>query len=90
VTLDKPFTDEASGKDAKRPQLEHLLSFVREGDTVSCLRGALRMGSLRHPHLCRDRVDQCLLGSIHPLQASMAEWILLAYGGGGVADRYMR
>jgi hypothetical protein len=56
----------------------------------SCLRGALRMGSLRHPHLCRVRLSQRLLGSIHPLQASLAERILLAYGGGGVADRYMR
>jgi DNA invertase Pin-like site-specific DNA recombinase len=36
LLLDKTFTDKASGKDAKRPQLEHLLSFVREGDTVFC------------------------------------------------------
>ena len=36
LELDKTFTDKASGKDAKRPQLEHLLSFVREGDTVFC------------------------------------------------------
>jgi DNA invertase Pin-like site-specific DNA recombinase len=36
VDLDKIFTDKASGKDAKRPQLEHLLSFVRERDTVFC------------------------------------------------------
>jgi DNA invertase Pin-like site-specific DNA recombinase len=36
VDLDKTFTDKASGKDVKRPQLEHLLSFVREGDTVLC------------------------------------------------------
>jgi DNA invertase Pin-like site-specific DNA recombinase len=36
LDLDKTFTDKASGKDAKRPQLEHLLSFVREGDTVFC------------------------------------------------------
>jgi Resolvase, N terminal domain len=36
LKLDKTFTDKASGKDAKRPQLEHLLSFVREGDTVFC------------------------------------------------------
>jgi DNA invertase Pin-like site-specific DNA recombinase len=34
--VDKTFADKASGKDAKRPQLEHLLSFVREGDTVFC------------------------------------------------------
>jgi DNA invertase Pin-like site-specific DNA recombinase len=36
MALDKTFTDKASGKDAKRPQLEDLLSFVREGDTVFC------------------------------------------------------
>jgi DNA invertase Pin-like site-specific DNA recombinase len=34
VELDRTFTDKASGKDAKRPQLEALLAFVREGDTV--------------------------------------------------------
>jgi DNA invertase Pin-like site-specific DNA recombinase len=28
------FTDKASGKDTQRPQLEALLGFVREGDTV--------------------------------------------------------
>ena len=32
--LAKIFTDKASGKDTKRPQLELLLSFVRTGDTV--------------------------------------------------------
>lgn len=31
---DKVFTDKASGKDTQRPQLDALLSFVREGDTV--------------------------------------------------------
>ncbi len=32
--VDKLFIDKASGKDVQRPQLEALLSFVREGDTV--------------------------------------------------------
>lgn len=32
--VDKTFTDKASGKDTKRPQLELLMSFVRTGDTV--------------------------------------------------------
>src|SRR5260370_2566929 len=36
LALDKKFTDKASGKDAKRPQLESMQSFVREGDTVFC------------------------------------------------------
>ena len=34
VQVDKLFTDKASGKDTKRPQLDALLSFAREGDTV--------------------------------------------------------
>ncbi len=34
VPLDKIFTDKASGKDTARPQLDTLMSFVREGDTV--------------------------------------------------------
>ncbi len=32
--VSKVFTDKALGKDTQRPQLEALLSFVREGDTV--------------------------------------------------------
>ena len=32
--VSKVFTDKASGKDTQRPQLEALLSFVREGDTA--------------------------------------------------------
>jgi DNA invertase Pin-like site-specific DNA recombinase len=34
VDLDRTFTDKASGKDVLRPQLEALLTFAREGDTV--------------------------------------------------------
>lgn len=34
VQVDKVFTDKASGKDTHRPELERLLAFVREGDTV--------------------------------------------------------
>ena len=34
VQVDKAFTDKASGKDTQRPELDTLLSFVREGDTV--------------------------------------------------------
>ena len=34
IEVDKTFTDKASGKDAKRPQLELLLSFVLTDDTV--------------------------------------------------------
>jgi DNA invertase Pin-like site-specific DNA recombinase len=34
VQIDRCFTDKASGKDIQRPQLQALLGFVREGDTV--------------------------------------------------------
>ena len=34
ISLNKVFTDKASGKDTKRPKLEALLAFAREGDTV--------------------------------------------------------
>lgn len=34
VQIDCSFTDKASGKDVKRPQLEALMSFARVGDTV--------------------------------------------------------
>ena len=34
VQVDRVFTDTASGKDTQRPELERLLAFVREGDTV--------------------------------------------------------
>jgi hypothetical protein len=34
IEVDKTFTDKASGKNTKRPQLEQLMSFVRSGDTV--------------------------------------------------------
>ena len=34
VKVDRTFTDKASGKDIKRPELEALMSFARTGDTV--------------------------------------------------------
>jgi DNA invertase Pin-like site-specific DNA recombinase len=34
IALDRTFTDTASGKDTRRPQLELLLGFARTGDTV--------------------------------------------------------
>ena len=34
IPLDQVFTDQASGKDTQRPELERLLAFVRETDTV--------------------------------------------------------
>ena len=39
VSVDRVFTDKASGKDTRRPELDNLLAFVREGDTlvVDCM-----------------------------------------------------
>jgi len=34
INVDKVFTDKASGKDTKRPELDALMRFIREGDTV--------------------------------------------------------
>lgn len=34
IKVTRAFTDKASGKDTNRPELDRLLSFVREGDTV--------------------------------------------------------
>jgi DNA invertase Pin-like site-specific DNA recombinase len=34
ISLDKIFTDKASGKDVKRPALEELIAFAREGDVI--------------------------------------------------------
>lgn len=34
VTLDRVFIDKSSGKDTKRPQLQIMLDYVREGDRV--------------------------------------------------------
>lgn len=34
AALDRTFVDQASGKDAQRPQLEDLRAYVRDGDTV--------------------------------------------------------
>ena len=58
IAVDKTFTDKASGKDTKRPQLELLMSFVRSGDTVivhSMDRLARNLDDLR-------RIVQTLIG----------------------------
>ena len=34
LNVEKVYTDKASGKDTKRPQLQEMLNFVREGDAV--------------------------------------------------------
>ena len=35
TNMDKAFTDKLSGKDTKRPELQHMLEYVREGDTIN-------------------------------------------------------
>jgi DNA invertase Pin-like site-specific DNA recombinase len=63
VQVDRTFIDKASGKDIQRLQLDALLAFVREGDTVVVhsmdrlarnlddLRGICpRAGQARNPH----------------------------------------
>jgi DNA invertase Pin-like site-specific DNA recombinase len=34
LNADRVFTDKASGKDTERPQLQALLEYAREGDTI--------------------------------------------------------
>jgi DNA invertase Pin-like site-specific DNA recombinase len=34
ITVERTFTDKASGKDIARPKLDQMLAFVRDGDTV--------------------------------------------------------
>src|ERR671929_152355 len=34
ISLDRTFIDKASGKDTKRPQLDLMLTYARDGDTV--------------------------------------------------------
>jgi DNA invertase Pin-like site-specific DNA recombinase len=34
IATDRTFTDKASGKDVARPQLDELIRFVRDGDTL--------------------------------------------------------
>ena len=36
IDVDRTFTDKASGKSLDRPELNAMLKFVREGDTVIC------------------------------------------------------
>lgn len=36
IHLDKRFVEKASGKDLHRPELEQLVGYVRDGDTVIC------------------------------------------------------
>ena len=62
VQVDRTFTDKASGKDTKRPELERMLEYVREGDTVfvhSMDRLARNLDDLRRivKLLTKDRVE---------------------------------
>jgi DNA invertase Pin-like site-specific DNA recombinase len=59
IDVERTFTDKASGKDTARPQLDQLLAFVRDGDTVivhSMDRLARNLDDLRR--LVRTMTDQ--------------------------------
>ncbi|MEA9342939.1 recombinase family protein, partial [Pseudomonas aeruginosa] len=61
--VSKVFTDKASGKDTQRPQLEALLSFVREGDTVVVHSMDRLARNLDDRHCCKvsDEAAFCLI-----------------------------
>ncbi len=64
MKLDQIFTDKASGKDTKRTQLEAMLKFARQGDSIyvhSMDRLARNLDDLRK--IVRDLNDRCI--SIH-------------------------
>lgn len=79
VPVDRTFTDKASGKDTKRPQLESLMSFARSGDTVvvhSMDRLARNLDDLRRivqtltsRHICIEFVKEhlCFTGEDSPM-----------------------
>src|SRR5215213_6281038 len=79
LELDRTFVDHASGKDAKRPQLEELLNFVRTGDTVivhSMDRLARNLDDLR-------RIVQTLTGKGVRIEFVKEN---LTFTGGGLPD----
>ena len=67
VKVDRKFIEKVSGKDVKRPQLEAMLGFLREGDTLVChsmdrlarniddLRKLVICDSVLKHQLCRSR-----------------------------------
>src|SRR5216683_1490499 len=95
LALDKTFTDKASGKDAKRPQLEAMQNFVREGDTVFChsmdrlarnlddlRRIVLRLTERGHPcRLCKGKPD------LHRRGFAYVESAVECHGGGSPSSR---
>lgn len=65
--VDKVFVDKASGKDTQRPELDSLLSFVRDGDIVVMDRLARNLDDLRrlvqkltHKGVRIEFVKECL------------------------------
>ena len=89
ITLDKTFIDKASGKDLKRPQLEAMLNFVREGDTIivhSMDRLARNLDDLRrlvhqltHNHITVQFVKESL--TFNGEDSPMANLLLSVMGG---------
>ena len=66
VKLNKTFTDQASGKDTHRPQLQAALEHLREGDTLHCHsmdRLARNVDDLRR--LVKDMTDRDIKVKFH-------------------------
>ncbi|MDZ9234976.1 recombinase family protein, partial [Escherichia coli] len=63
VKVDRAFSDKASGKDVKRPQLEALISFARTGDTVVVHSMDRLARNLDDWHCCKvsDEAAFCLI-----------------------------
>jgi DNA invertase Pin-like site-specific DNA recombinase len=62
IDLDKKFVDYASGKDTKRPQLDLMLQFAREGDVI-IVHSADRLS--RNPQDLRSLIDNLTSRGIH-------------------------
>lgn len=62
IDLDKKFIDYASGKDTKRPQLDLMLQFAREGDVI-IVHSADRLS--RNPQDLRSLIDNLTSRGIH-------------------------
>lgn len=79
IELDRVFTDRASGKDIERPQLQALLAYVREGDTivvhsmdrlarnVDDLRRLVQSQTRRGIHVCFEKENLSFTGESSPI-----------------------
>ena len=73
IALDRTFSDKASGKDTKWPQLDLLMSYARDGDTVV----VHSMDRLAR-NLEQQGCDPWLSGSLARTSAAYASWPTVA------------